>query len=375
MTAPKQSRANVGARGKYSRRSAIGLVAGGAAGGLSVRSGRFARAQGATPAAGLDLSGEEVNVYTARHYDADQELYDGFTRRTGATVAAVEADADQLVERIKAEGRNSPADVLVTVDAGRLWRATADGLFRPVASPVLNERIPGNLRDQGGAWFGFSRRARVFAYARDRVDLADLSTYEALAEPEWAGRILVRSSSNIYNQSLTAALLAELGTEATEAWARGIAANLARSPHGGDVDQITAVAAGEGDLAIVNHYYWLRLQASNDQGERASAEATALFFPNQGEGQTGTHVNISGAGVLANAPHPEAAVAFLEYLSSDEAQESFARGNFEYPVVASAPLDPALEALGSFTTDPVDVAVYGEKNAEALLLMLRAGWE
>jgi len=357
------------------RRFVAGVGAAGALGLFGGGGARRAAAQ-ASPAAGTPVAGGgELNLYSSRHYDTDQELYDGFTAATGTRVNLIEADADQLIERIKAEGRNSPADVLLTVDAGRLWRAQQDGLLQPVSSPVLAERVPENLRDPDGHWFGFSRRARVLAYARDRVEPAELSTYEALADPAWRSRVLVRSSSNVYNQSLVGALIEANGAEATEEWAQGLVANFARPPEGGDTDQIKAAAAGEGDVAITNHYYYLRLLNSEDPAEREVAEQTALFFPNQGPGERGVHVNVSGGGVVATAPHPEAALAFLEYLTSAQAQESFARGNFEYPVVDGVPLDPSLEALGTFTADPLNAAVYGANNEEALLLMLAAGWQ
>jgi iron(III) transport system substrate-binding protein len=335
--------------------------------------GVAARQDLATPA--VDFSGGEVNLYSSRHYDTDQALYDGFTELTGARVNLIEAEADELIERIKAEGANSPADVLLTVDAGRLWRAQQEGLLQPVTSDILAERVPENLRDPDGHWFGFSQRARVLVYARDRVDPAQLSTYEALSDPAWDDAVLVRSSSNVYNQSLVGALIAEHGEAAIEEWARGIVANMARPPEGGDTDQIKAVAAGEGDVAIANHYYYMRLLNSDDAADQEVAEATAVFFPNQGPDERGVHVNISGGGVVATAPHPEAALAFLEYLTSPLAQEEFALGNYEYPAVAGVPLDPALETLGPFTADPLNAAVYGENNERALLLMIRAGWE
>ncbi len=323
---------------------------------------------------GADLSGQELNLYSSRHYDTDQEFYDDFTARSGVKINLIEADADQLIERIKSEGDAGPADVLLTVDAGRLWRAQDAGIFQPIKSDVLEQRVPSALRDPDGNWFGFSRRARVFAYAKDRVDPATLSTYEDLADPKWQGKILVRSSSNVYNQSLVGALIEALGLDGTQKWAEGLVANFARDPQGGDIDQITAVAAGEGDIAITNHYYYLRLLNSTDDAQRKAAEATALFFPNQGEGQRGTHVNISGGGVVRTAPHPDAAIAFLEYMVSDEAQELFGKGNYEYPVVEGIPLEASVQALGSFIADPIDVRVFGENNELALLLMLRAGW-
>ena len=315
-----------------------------------------------------------LNLYSARHYDTDQALYDGFTAQTGYQVNLIEGDADQLIERIKSEGANSPADVLITVDAGRLWRAQEAGLFRPVQSAVLDERVPASLRDPEGHWYGFSMRARVIAYSTERVSPSELSTYEDLADPKWRGRLLVRSSSNVYNQSLMGALIEANGEDATEAWARGIAANLARPPQGGATDQLKAVAAGEGDIALVNQYYYLRLVNSTHPEEREMASRMALFFPNQGAGERGTHVNVSGGGVLATAPNPAAATAFLEYLTSSQAQASFSEGNYEWPVVDGAPVNPSLQALGSFTMDPLNARVYGANNQLALLVANRAGW-
>lgn len=327
----------------------------------------------ATP--GADLSGQSLNVYSSRHYDSDKELYDGFTAATGVPVNLIEADADQLIERIESEGENSPADVLLTVDAGRLWRAQEEGILQAVSSPVLDQMIPANLRDPERYWFGFSQRIRVFAYARDRVDPASLSTYEALSDAMWNDKILVRSSSNVYNQSLVGALMEANGLDATQEWAEGLVENFARTPQGGDTDQIKAVAAGEGDIAITNHYYYLRLLNSADEAEREVAEQTALFVPNQGEGQRGVHANISGGAVARYAPHPQAAVAFLEYLTTDVAQEIFAKGNYEIPVVPGIARDPSLEVLGTFAVDPINASVFGANNQLALLLMLRAGWE
>jgi len=248
----------------------------------------------------------ELNLYSARHYDTDDLIYSGFTAKTGVQVNLIEGDADQLIERIKAEGQNSPADVLLTVDAGRLWRATEAGLLQPVESEVLAARIPKSLRDPQGRWFGFSKRVRVIAYSRERVDPSQLSTYEDLADPRWRGKVLVRSSAHVYNQSLVGALIEAHGMDWTEQWARGLVANFARPPQGGDTDQIKAVAAGEGDVAIVNHYYYVRLLTSSNPEERAVAEKVGIVFPNQGEGERGAHVNISGAGVVATAPNRDA---------------------------------------------------------------------
>lgn len=316
--------------------------------------------------------GNSLNLYSARHYDSDQELYDGFSKKTGIQINVVEADADQLIERIRSEGANSPADVLITVDAGRLWRAQEAGILRPISSPVLQAAVPANLRDPKGQWFGFSKRARVIMYNKDRVNPADLSTYEALADPQWRGKILARSSTNVYNQSLVGSLLAVHGSQATEAWVQKLVANFARPPEGNDTSNIQAVAAGVGDLTIANTYYLARLLKSANDEEKAAAQQIGVFFPNQRD--RGAHVNISGGGVLKTARHLDAATRFLEYLVSSEAQEIFAQGNHEYPVVKDAAQDSVIAGFGRFKEDSVSAATFGRNNADALQIMDRAGW-
>lgn len=323
------------------------------------------------PRAAAQASGT-LNLYTSRHYDTDDALYSSFTERTGVQVNMVEASADELIERIKSEGSNSPADILITVDAGRLWRAEQDGLFQPISSSVLTSAVPANLRHPDGLWFGFSKRARVIMYHKDRVNPAELSTYEDLVDPKWRGKLLTRSSSNIYSQSLTGAMLHHLGAEATEEWARGLVANFAREPEGGDTAQIQALAAGVGDIAISNTYYLVRMLKSEDPSERAIAEQVGIFFPNQRD--RGTHVNISGGGVLRSAPNYEAAVRFLEHLVSPESQQYFATGNNEYPVVEGTSIDSTLASFGTFVEDSLDARVFGSNNDEALQIMDRAGW-
>jgi iron(III) transport system substrate-binding protein len=326
-----------------------------------------------TLGAGTASAAEEVNVYSARHYDTDAALYDGFTEQTGIEVNLIESEADQLIERIKAEGANTPADVLITVDAGRLWRAEEAGILEPVSSKVLEESIPESLRHPEGEWFGFSQRLRIMVYAKDRVEPGEIATYEDLAEPVWQGRVCIRSSTNVYNQSLVASIIEANGVEETEAWAEGLVENMAREPAGGDTDQIKAVAAGECDVAVVNHYYLVRLIKSDDPAEREVADAVGVVFPNQ-DGR-GTHANVSGAAVVAGAPNKEHAVKLLEYLTTEQAQIYFAEGNNEFPVVDGVEVDPILAAWGDIKTDDVNAAKYGENNAEAVKLMDRAGWK
>ena len=313
-----------------------------------------------------------VNVYSARHYDTDRELWEGFTRAAGVRVRVIEANVDQLLERIRAEGANSPADILITVDIGRLARAKEAGVFQPLRNTVLESRIPAHLRDPDGHWFGFTTRARVIMYDKAVGLPASLTRYEDLARPEFVGGIAVRSSGYIYNIGWTASVLAADGLEATEAWARGIAANLARPPSGGDRDQIRAVLAGQGRFAIANTYYLGLLSISQRAEERALAERVGVLFPNQAD--RGTHVNVSGAGMVRTAPNREAAQAFLEYMSSPAAQALFADSNMEYPVVADATVHPFLRALGGFRQDPLNANTLAANMPEALRLMQRAGW-
>lgn len=318
-------------------------------------------------------SAADVNIYSSRHYDADKQLFAAFEKNTGIQVNVIEGKDDELIERLKAEGRNSPADILLAVDAGRLWRAQAADVLQPVKSAALEKAVPAAYREKDGYWFGLSARARVILYNKAAVKPGDLSSYEDLADPKWKGRLLVRSSTNIYNQSLTGSILAAKGAAATETWAKGLAANFARAPQGGDTDQIKAVAAGEGDVALSNTYYFARMLNSPNPAEKAAAEKVGLFFPNQGD--RGTHVNISGAGVVKHAPNRDNAVKFLEFLATPEAQKIFAEANYEFPVVAGIPSHPIVATWGDFKRDGLNAAIYGQNNAEALKIMDRAGWK
>jgi iron(III) transport system substrate-binding protein len=318
-------------------------------------------------------SAAEVNVYSSRHYDTDKSLYQTFTQQTGIKVNIIEGRDDELIERIRTEAGNSPADILITVDAGRLWRAQNADILQPIKSKTLEDTVPAYLREPTGLWFGLTKRARVIIYNKATVKPSELSTYEDLADPKWKGRLLIRSSTNVYNQSLAGSILAAHGEKKTEEWARGIVANLARRPQGGDSDQILAVAAGEGDIAISNTYYFGRIAGSSKPEDKAVADKVGVFFPNQND--RGTHVNISGAGVLKNAPNKENAVKFLEYLVSPPAQKIFAEGNYEYPVSKDAETSPVIASWGSFKEDNLNAAVFGKNNEEALKIMDRAGWK
>ena len=313
-----------------------------------------------------------VNVYSARHYDTDETLYDRFEELTGIVVNVIEGDSDELLSRIVSEGANSPADLFITVDAGRLWRAEQEAILSSVDSPILRAVLPENLRHPDGLWFGLTQRARGIVYAPDRVEAGEVTSYEDLAEPRFEGRVCIRSSSNIYNQSLMASLIASIGADQAEAWAEGVVANMARSPQGGDTDQIRAVAAGECDVAVVNHYYLARLLTSDDPADREVGESVAWLFPNQ-DGR-GVHVNVSGAGVVASAPNRANAIRLLVYLTSPAAQALFAGGNDEYPAVEGASSSDVTASFGDFTSDAVNVSLYGRNNPEAVRIFDRAGW-
>ncbi|MCP1318488.1 Fe(3+) ABC transporter substrate-binding protein [Vreelandella lionensis] len=314
----------------------------------------------------------EVNIYSARHYDSDEILYQAFTEETGIEVNVLEGDANQLMERMQREGVASPADVMLTVDAGNLWRAEQDGIFQSVDSDVLNERLPESMRHPEGMWFGFSQRARVIYYNRENFDPSQIATYEDLADPQFEGQVCIRSSNNIYNQSLLASLIEHHGEEGAQEWAQGVVNNMARDPEGGDTDQILGVASGECNLAVGNHYYYVRMLHSDDAAEREAARKVGVIFPNQDD--RGTHVNVGGAGLVANAQNPENGIRFLEFLASDQAQEVLAERNYEFPVVEGVKKNPVLESWGDFAKDDINISILGENNPEAVRIFDRVGW-
>jgi iron(III) transport system substrate-binding protein len=314
----------------------------------------------------------ELNLYSSRHYDTDERLYSDFTEQTGIEINRIEDSADVLIERIKSEGANSPADVLLTVDAGRLWRAEDADLLQGIDSEVLNERIPAYLRDDEGKWFGFSKRARIIFY--DKNDVEDPpQTYEELADPKYEGMVCTRSGSNIYMLSLMASIIEAHGEEAAQEWAEGLWNNRARDPQGGDTDQLRAIVSGECEIVISNTYYYARALASDVDGLTGSTDMIDWVFPNQ-DGR-GTHVNISGGGVVATAPNKENAVKFLEYLASEQAQEYFAEGNNEYPVVEGAEWADPLESMGEFEEDDLPLTALGKNQALAQQIYDRVGYE
>jgi iron(III) transport system substrate-binding protein len=329
-------------------------------------------------ASGLPAQAQDVlNLYSSRHYQTDEALYSAFTEQTGIEINRIEGEGDALIERIKSEGQNSPADVFLTVDVGRIWRAEEAGLFQPIQSETLDKAIPENLRHPEGLWYGFSSRARLIYYAKARVEPGAIKNYEDLAAPKWKGKICIRSSSNVYNQSLLSSIIAADGEEAARAWAQGVVDNFARKPVGGDTDQLRGLGAGECDIAVANSYYFVRLMTNPSDKDKGLADKIGWVFPNQeGPDQLGrgTHVNVSAAGVLKHAPHKAAAVKFLEYLASPQAQRYFADGNNEYPVVPGIEPNEALKELGDFKVDPVNVSLYGTNQAKAQMIFDSVGW-
>lgn len=322
---------------------------------------------------GCERGAEEINVYSARHYDSDAKLYAAFEEATGIKVKRAEAQGDLLIEKLKAEGASSPADIVITVDAGRLDRAKAAGLLAPIADQAILERVPAHLRDPDGAWVAMSKRARVIVHRKGAVAPTDVATYESLADPRWKGRLCVRSSANDYNLSLLAALIGRWGPERAEAWAKGVRDNFARPPTGGDTDQIRAVAAGACDVALVNHYYFARLLNSEKPEDRAVVDAVGLVWPDQ-DG-AGAHVNISGISLAKNAPHRAAALRFIAFTLADAQQTMIASTNNELPATTGAPTgNRALEALGPFKDDEQNLAKLGPLQPQAAEIFDRVGW-
>lgn len=316
-----------------------------------------------------------LNLYSSRHYQTDEALYTNFEKKTGIKINRIEGPEDPLLERMKSEGTRSPADVLITVDMGRLMKAQEAGLFQPIKSAALESSIPAELRAADGSWFGFSIRARPIIYAKGKLNPTELPDYESLADPKWKGKICVRSGSSPYNISMLSSIIAAHGPAKAEDWARGVVANMARAPKGGDTDQIKAVAAGECDITISNTYYFARLLRSDKPEDKALVAKVGVIFPNQtGANARGTHINISGAGVARYAPNKDNAIKFLEYLATPEAQRYFADGNNEYPAVGKMS-SVALDSLGTFRRDPLKMELVGKNYAAAAQIFDRAGWK
>ncbi len=311
----------------------------------------------------------EVNLYTNRHYDTDELLLQEFEEDTGIKVNVLKGGSDELIEKISREGKDTSADLLITADAGRLHRAKTMGLLQPVKSEVLFENVPDNLRDKENYWFGLTMRGRVIVYDKDSVNEDDLSSYEDLKDEKWKGEILVRSSSNIYNQSLLASFIELYGRDWAVNWAEGIVENMARKPQGNDRAQATAVVAGQGEIAIMNTYYLGKMLNSSNQEEVKVAKQLEIFFPEK------THINVSGIGLTKYAKNKENAVRLMEYLTSKKAQEMFAKANYEYPVNSEVEPSELLKSWGEFKTQDINLSSLGENNKEAYMIFNQVGWK
>ena len=315
----------------------------------------------------------QINLYTHRHYDSDKILFEKFTKETGIKINVIKGSADQLIQRMISEGKNSPADILLTVDAGRLHRAKEAGVLQSINSNTINKNVPSEMRDPDGFWYGLTVRARVIVYAKDRINSNELSTYEDLATAKWKGKIAIRSSGNIYNQSLMASLIEANGSRRALRWAMGIRKNMARAPRGNDRDQVRAVAAGLADIAVVNTYYLGILANSKEKKDRDVFNKVSVFFPNQNN--RGTHINISGAGIAKYSKNKSDAIKFIEFLTSPEAQETFGKVNYEYPLFIENNKSDLLKSWGTFKADKQNLSILGIRNSEAVKLFDRADWK
>ncbi len=316
---------------------------------------------------------KEITIYTHRHYDSDKKIIANFEKETGIKVNIVKAKADELLQKLEVEGKHSPADLLLTIDAGRLVRAKQKGLLQTAKSEIIENSVPKNLRDKENFWFALTKRARIIVYDKRKVNPRDLSTYENLASPRWNGKILIRSSSSIYNQSLLASIIANDGQDSAKKWAEGLVRNMARIPKGNDRDQVKAILAGEGEIGIINTYYLGKLINSKDSLEAEAGNSVGVFFLNQED--RGAHINISGIGVAKYAPNKEDAVKFIEYLVSKEVQEIFAKANYEYPVNKEASASELLKSWGDFKEDSLPLSQLGELNKNAVIIFDEVAWD
>jgi iron(III) transport system substrate-binding protein len=319
------------------------------------------------------LASSEVNVYSHRHYDTDKKLFKMFEDKTGIKVNVVKAKASALIKRIESEGKNSPADVLITVDAGRLFQAKQKGILQAVNSDTLNKNIPTNLRDKDNQWYGLTKRARITLLSPEEANKFDVKTYEDLADPKNKGKIVIRSSNNIYNQSLLAAVIEHHGEEYALKWAKGVVANMARKPKGNDRAQVVGVANGIGSVAVANTYYIGKMIHNKKKAQREAIKKVKVYFPTFKNG--GTHVNISGAGVAKYAPNKANAVKFIEFLSSSDAQELFAKGNYEYPVLEGIKSSDLVSSWGTLRADDISMNALGRNNKAAIKIFDKAGWK
>ena len=323
-----------------------------------------------------DIQTEQiVNIYSQRHYDVDQIQYDNFEKLTGIKVNVIKSNADELIQRMQNEGDNSPADLFITVDVGKLWQASNMNLLQKYQDESLTDGITESLLDKNGFWIPVTYRSRILVHSNERVQRSELSTYEDLANDKWKGRLLVRSSSNSYNQALLSSLVGNLGDDATKSWTQAVVSNFARDPKGNDRDQVKAIAAGQGDIAIVNSYYIGLLLSSENEEEINAGKSVSVFFPNQGEGQRGSHINVSGIALAKNSPNKSNALKLIRYLTTDEAQETYVNNTYEYSVKPNIMPNKIVSDWGSFKKDILDLNMLGIKRNEAIRIFDAAGWK
>jgi iron(III) transport system substrate-binding protein len=317
----------------------------------------------------------EINLYSQRHYKVDEKQYEAFEKETGIKVNVVKANADELIERLKNEGKNSPADLFITVDAGKLQKAKDLDLLQKISSPIINQNVDSELRDVNGYWIPITYRARIIVYSKERVNVGELSTYANLTNEKWRNKVLVRSSSNAYNQALLSSIVANIGEDAATSWASELVKNFARDPKGNDRDQVKAITAGQGDLAIVNSYYIGLLLSSENVEEIKAGNSVGVFFPNQGEGETGSHINVSGIGLAKNAPNKENAIKLMEFLTSESAQKTYTNTSYEYPANPNVDPNEIVKKWGSFKKDNLDLNQLGVFRNKAIEIFDKSGWK
>ncbi|MFL2592397.1 MAG: extracellular solute-binding protein [Flavobacteriaceae bacterium] len=318
---------------------------------------------------------QEVKLYSQRHYSVDELQYENFTKLTGIKVNVTKANADELIQRLKNEGEKTEADLFITVDVGKLWQAGDMGLLQKINSEIINPNINPSLLDKNNYWVPLTYRSRILVYSNERVDKSELSSYEDLASEKWKDRILVRSSSNSYNQALMSSLVANLGVEETQKWSAAIVKNFARNPKGNDRDQVKAIAAGQGDVALVNSYYIGLLLSSQNEEELKAGKSVSVFFPNQGENQRGAHINVSGIALTKNSKNKENAIKLIKYLQTDEAQKTYVNNTYEYSVNPSISPNEIVRGWGDFKMDDLDLNLLGSKRDEAIRIFDKSGWK
>ena len=317
----------------------------------------------------------EINLYSQRHYEVDKLQYKKFEESTGIKVNVIKANADELIERMKNEGKNSPADLFITVDVGKLYQASQMGLLQKIKIPSILDKVSKDLIDKNEFWVPITYRSRIIVHSKDRVNASELSTYENLADEKWKGRVLVRSSSNAYNQALMSSIIANLGADNAVKWSEALVENFARDPKGSDRDQVKAIASGQGDIAIVNSYYIGLLLSSDKEEEINAGESISVFFPNQGPNGRGSHINVSGIGLAMNSPNKENALELINYLISDEAQKTYVSNSFEYSVNPNIEPDEIVQKWGEFKRDSLDLNMLGKYRKDAIRIFDKTGWK